>query len=297
MTLHPAIVPIAADPRMTVRVPPPHVPIRAVRAAADAAMHIGARPAMAAVEDLRVPADPPVPVRLYRPRRGAGAPALVYCHGGGFVWGSIETHDGICRRLAARSGAVVISVGYRLSPEHPFPAAEEDAAAVLRHARLEADGLGIDASRISVAGDSAGGYLAVHATARAVAEGAPPARLSLAYPALDPDCRSASHAAYADGPVLTAAAMRWFWGCHMREGGAPSLPPLAGFPPTTIIVAEHDPLRDEGDALARALAVAGVRATSCTAPGLVHGFLSLPLENALTAPWEALLAPAVRPRA
>ena len=291
MTLHPAIAALAADPRMTVRVPPPHVPIRKVRAAADAAMHVGARPAMASTLDRTMAADPPVPVRIYRPRPGRAAPAVVFCHGGGFVWGSIDTHDGLCRRLAARSGAVVVSVGYRLSPDHPFPAAERDAREVLRHVRLGAGGLGIDPARIAVAGDSAGAFLAVHATAGAVADGAPPAHLSLAYPALDPLCLGASHAGHADGPVLTSAAMRWFWRCHLPGGAVPELPPLAGFPPATVLVAEHDPLRDEGLAFARALAAAGADARAVTAPGMAHGFLSLPLDAALTAPWEALLGP------
>ena len=126
--LHPALQGILDDPAMTVRVPPPPVSTARVREAANAAMHRGRRPALASVTEALVPAAPPMPVRVYRPRAGPNAPAVVLYHGVGFVWSSPDTHDGLCRRIAERSGAVVVSVNYRLSPGAPYPAAEDDAS-------------------------------------------------------------------------------------------------------------------------------------------------------------------------
>ena len=298
MTLHPALRELLADPSMTVRIPPPHVPMRKVRTAADAAMHRGAQPFMTSVEDMLVPADPPVPIRLYRPTAVRPAPAILFCHGGGFVWGSLETHDGLCRRIATRTGALVFAVGYRLSPEAPFPAAQNDAFAVLEHLWTRAVALGVDRKRIGVCGDSAGAFVAAHAAARFLAIGRSLAAMTLIYPALDPLCARPSHAECADGPVLTTQAMDWFWAAHLPAGlpaGAPRLED-APFPPTTILVAGYDPLRDEGRAFDAALRARGREASLLEAPDMPHGFLSLPLDPALTDPWEALLFPALHSR-
>ena len=210
--LHPALQGILDDPAMTVRVPPPPVSTARVREAANAAMHRGRRPALASVTEALVPAAPPMPVRVYRPRAGPNAPAVVLYHGVGFVWSSPDTHDGLCRRIAERSGAVVVSVNYRLSSGAPYPAAEDGALAVLGHLWKHAAALGIDRRRIGVCSDGAGAFVAACAAARFLAAGGSLTATTLIDPALDPRCvgpqprgsrrRSRPHDR-GDAPVLT----------------------------------------------------------------------------------------------
>ncbi|QFU08783.1 Carboxylesterase NlhH [Palleronia sp. THAF1] len=279
MSLHPALTPIAADPKMTVRVPPPTVPFAAIRKAANAAMSTGPRPDMARVEDTIVDAATPVPVRLYHPSNISSSSVIVFYHGGGFVWGSLDTHDGLCRRMASRTGAKVVSVGYRLSPEAPFPAAETDVGLVtdaLIEGFFETT---VTADRLILCGDSAGGYLAFLETCRLVDRGTTPAGLGLIYPALDPSCSGQSHVTNAGGPILTTEAMRWFWTCHAPFDIAPPFEkaPLHTFPPTHILVAGHDPLRNDGTRLHDHLSDLNVKSTLLEAPDMAHGFLNLPM--------------------
>ena len=223
-----------------------------------------------------------VPARLYRPVDADDLGLLVYFHGGGWVLGDLDGHDHVCRSLANRSGAMVLSVSYRLAPEHPFPAGLEDAVTVTRWAHDHASTLGADAARLAIGGDSAGANLAT------IVGHLAPAPLTfqlLVYPITDARGGSQSFVDNADGYYLTAASMRWFIG-HYLSGGAgsaddPRISPLladdhaltAG-PPALVITAGYDPLRDEGEAYARRLMDVGVRTTLTRYPGMFHGFFT-----------------------
>jgi acetyl esterase len=218
-----------------------------------------------------------VPVRIYTPGSiDVGAPpTLIYLHGGGWVVGSVNTHDGICRALANRSHCQVISVDYRLAPEHPFPAAVDDTWTVTRWA-LE------HAPRVAVAGDSAGGNLAAVAAMRARDAGLPLALQVLIYPVMDYAFNTRSYQDNAQGYGLTAAAMRHYWSCYLgdAEGTQPEASPLrapslAGMAPALIVVCEYDPLHDEGVAFARRLRAEGVEVQLSEYRGMIHGFARL----------------------
>lgn len=223
-----------------------------------------------------------VPARLYRPGPGSDLGLLVYYHGGGWVIGDLDTHDAICRSLANRMGHAVLSVDYRLGPEHRFPAAVEDALCSLRWAHEHPDQLGIDPDRIAVGGDSAGGNLAaVVAQQRPV----PLVFQLLIYPATDMTRSFESHRVNAAGPVLTTLAMDWFIGHYMGPDAdptdplaSPHLAPdelLRGAPPALVITAEFDPLRDEGEAYGRRLIDNGVPASIVRYNGMYHGFFNM----------------------
>ncbi|GLW25804.1 alpha/beta hydrolase [Microbispora triticiradicis] len=225
-----------------------------------------------------------VPVRIYRPEPGERPlPVLVYFHGGGWVFGSVERNDPLARDLAARTGAVVVSVDYRLAPEDPFPAAADDAFAVVRDVHARPGFYGGDAGRVAVVGDSAGGNLAAVAAWLARDAGLHLSHQVLIYPVVDVACDTPSYRANAKGFGLEAAEMRWF--VEQYAGGAdprdPRLAPLhlpdkSGLAPATVITAEYDPLCDEGAAYARALAEAGVPVEHRSFEGALHGFLGLP---------------------
>lgn len=224
-----------------------------------------------------------VPARLYRPSARAGLGLLVWLHGGGWVLGDLDTHDNICRALANRSGAAVLSVDYRLAPEHPFPAGLGDAVEATRWAHAHAAELGCDPTRLAIGGDSAGGNLA------AVVAQLQPAPLRfqlLVYPVTD--CRriTASYVENAEGYFLTATAMAWFIGHYLSGGHGsiddPRVSPLladdavlAATPPALVITASHDPLRDEGEQYAERLTAAGVPTSLTRYVGQIHGFFSL----------------------
>lgn len=238
---------------------------------------------VAKVEDLRISGpECDLPVRVYTPLADEPFATLVYFHGGGWVIGSIETHDGLCRAIADAAGAIVVSVDYRLAPEHPFPAATEDAYAATRWVAENAARLGAGDGRVAVGGDSAGGNLATVVCLMARDRGGPAITWQLLlYPITDYKLDTPSYRDYAEGHLLTRDAMAWFWR-HYLSGGAdrehPYISPLrasslAGLPPALVITAECDPLRDEGDAYARRLAESGVPVTSTCYPGMVHGFV------------------------
>lgn len=222
-----------------------------------------------------------LPLRLYRPIAGKMLPALVYFHGGGWVVGSIETHDTVCRHLAVRAECAVISVEYRMGPEHKFPAAVEDCIAATEWVAENGAELGLDARRLAVGGDSAGGNLAAVVGLVVRDRGRP--RLSyqlLIYPATDAGMGHPSVARYAEGYVLTGSTMRWFYEQYLRgpEDVADwrvsplRAPDLAGVAPAFVMTAGYDPLVDEGDDYARRLAQAGVPVRHRRLDGQIHGF-------------------------
>jgi acetyl esterase len=236
-------------------------------------------PAVAGVEDRRADG---VPVRVYRPIEGTQS-ALVYFHGGGFVLGDVESSDPSARVLCNATGAVTVSVDYRLAPEHPFPTAVEDAATAVRWTFENANELGIDRRRIGVAGDSAGGNLAAVAAQVARDDGLALALQLLVYPMLDPACAGMSHTENAEGYFLSEDAVRWFWSQYLGERDLQSdarvaparAADLSGLAPATIVTASHDPLRDDGEAYAHALSAAGVPVDLRRAEGMFHGFFGM----------------------
>jgi acetyl esterase/lipase len=226
-----------------------------------------------------------IPARLYV---ALGAPQpqplLVYQHGGGWVIGDLDTHDGVCRFLAAHGGCRVLSVGYRLAPEHPFPAPLEDAIAAFAWAASEASGLGADPARIAVGGDSAGGNLAAAVCLHARDAGGPqPAMQLLLYPPTDAAGGQASREAFAEGFLLTRGDMEWFEAHYLPDGCDHEDPrvsmmrarDVSGLPPAYVAAAGFDPLRDEGETYARRMHEAGVRVALRRHPGLIHGFANL----------------------
>jgi acetyl esterase len=210
---------------------------------------------------------------------------LAYFHGGGFVYCSLETHDNTCRRLANATGATVVSVDYRLAPEHAFPAAADDCLAATRWVHDHADELGGDPARLAVGGDSAGGNLAAVTALRARDEGGPAlvAQL-LVYPVIDAACGTLSFDENGEGYFLEAPTMRWFWEQYLAgaDGRHPHASPcnaadLSGLPPAVVVTAEFDVLRDEGEHYAELLRAAGVDARSHRYDGMIHGFFSIPM--------------------
>lgn len=242
-------------------------------------------PTLASIEDAKVPGPDGnvVPIRVYRPVGDDSPPVCVYFHGGGWVIGSIESHDPQCRELAARSGCAVVSVEYRLAPEAKFPAPAEDCFAATAWVAEHAREIGVDGSRLAVAGDSAGGNLAAVVCQMALARGGPAiAQQNLVYPCTDHSYPFASCVDNADGFMLTMDAMRWFTGHYLNDEhdidnpyASPLRGELAALPPALVITAELDPLRDEGEAYAAKLAAAGVPTVLHRYDGQIHGFVGL----------------------
>ena len=237
-----------------------------------------------ATRDLEVDgAVGPLRARHYAPTQPDGKPLLVFFHGGGWVVGDVDTHDQPCRILTRYADLHVLSVEYRLAPEHPYPAPVEDAVAAWEWAVKHADDLGADGSRIAVGGDSAGGNLAavVAQHARDTKTTAPVAQLLL-YPGTDASRDRPSKNLFAEGYFLTRVQMDWYWDTYSegRDRTDPRLSPLcaetlAGLAPALVTTAAFDPLRDEGEAYAAALREAGVPTVLRRAPGLVHGYFSM----------------------
>jgi acetyl esterase len=276
------------DQMASLGAPPMHtLPVDQARAlsAGLAAMGLPPEP-VESVEDLKVPApDGTVTVRVYRPAPpGELLPALVYLHGSGWMYGDLEMSDSLCRRLARVSGCAVVAPDYRLAPEHPFPAALDDVAAVLRWLSAEAPSLGIDPARLAVGGESSGGNLAAAAALAARDGGGPALAFQLLIcPALDRRGGTASYHEFADGYLLTKETLEWLWSQYL-DGAATGDEPLAspmraadlsGLPPAYVVTASHDPLRDEGEAYAERLRAAGVPAETRRAGGQIHGFFTL----------------------
>jgi acetyl esterase len=225
-------------------------------------------------------------IRIYTPSEGeAPWPCLVYLHGGGWVICTLDSHDTICRMVANRAACRVVSVDYRLSPEHKFPAPFDDCYAAVQWVHDNAAELGVDPDRLAVGGDSAGGNLSASVAIKARDEGGPPLRYQLlVYPVTDHNFDTASYSENGDGYLLTADMMRWFWDHYLASpdhGANPIASPLradnlAGLPPAMVITAEFDPLRDEGEAYAARLEEAGVPVDHTRYDGQIHAFWQMP---------------------
>lgn len=240
------------------------------------------RPDVFSVSDVLVPArGRRVQCRLYRPSAGKRLPTVVFFHGGGWVRSSIQTHDRLAREIALASGAVVISVDYALSPEAHFPHALEECADVTRWLRLNAGDLDIDTDRLAVAGDSAGGNLALGTALFLRDRGDEPLRAIVTfYPVCDFDFSTPSYQEFAEGCFLTRDLMRGFWEAYApgqalrhHSYAAPLRADLTGLPPTLVQLANMDVLFSEGEALATKLKSAGVDATCEIYKGMAHGFI------------------------
>ncbi len=241
---------------------------------------------LARVEDHTIPGSAgDIAVRVYAASTDSDLPIVAFFHGGGWVVSSVDGHDSMARRLAARTGALVVSVEYRLAPEHPFPAPHDDCWAATAWLAEHGRDLGGDPSRLAVAGDSAGGNLAAGVALRARDEGLALRFQLLIYPCIDDHCDAPSMTENATGYFLTADDMRWAWGHYLGGSGAdraanganPYAVParadnLSGLAPALIQTAAFDPLRDEGETYGARLTAAGVPATVTRYPGVIHGF-------------------------
>jgi acetyl esterase len=259
------------------------VPVAQMRATHDleTAELSGPGPAVAEVRDLTVPGPGgEIGVRLFRPAGEGPLPLVAYLHGGGWVIGSLDGFDPVCRALANASGAMVASIDYRLAPEYPFPAAPDDALAAVRWLAATAEELGAEPARMAIAGDSAGGNLATVTARRVRDEGGPPLRLqALVYPVCDSALNTPSYRAFEDGFGLTAVGMKRFWDLYLdgSDGRHPDASPLrvddlSGLPPAFVLTVASDVLCDEAEAYARRLEAAGVPVTLRRYDGAVHGF-------------------------
>jgi acetyl esterase len=242
---------------------------------------------LARIENRKIPGPAgEIPVRIYQPQGAGVKPVLVYLHGGGWVIGSLDSYDATCRELAEGAGCVVVSVDYRLAPEHRYPAAPEDCHAAVKWVAGNAGSLGADPKRLAVGGDSAGGNLSAVVSQMARDQGGPAIRFQLLiYPVTDADFTRRSYVDNAEGYLLTTAAMHWFWDHYLpvkERRAEPYASPLraadlSGLPAAWVCTAEFDPLRDEGEAYAQRLQQAGVSTTLTRFDGLIHGFISMGL--------------------
>ena len=248
-------------------------------------MTAGPATPVAQVRDLTLPGPGgAIEARLYRPTADGVLPGLVFFHGGGWVIGDLDSHDDLCRDLAAQAGCAVLSVDYRLAPEHRFPAAADDAIAATHWVAANAAPLGIDPKRLAVGGDSAGGNLAAVAALAARDAGRPLTAQLLIYPVTDMSrLEGESYATCGEGYGLTAGAMVWFRDHYLTDAKAARdwrvSPLLAGdlsrLPPALVVTAEFDVLRSEGEAYAKRLAEAGVPTRLARYDGMIHGFASM----------------------
>ncbi|GIF95618.1 alpha/beta hydrolase [Catellatospora citrea] len=228
--------------------------------------------------------DGPLPIRIYRPVSGDELPVLVYFFGGGWTLGTIDTSDAVCRSLANAVGCLVVAAGYRLAPEHKFPAAVHDCHAAVRWVAANAAAIGADPARIAVGGDSAGGNLAAAVTLLARADGdLPLAGQLLVYPNTDHRSHTASLREGTDPYLFNATSVAWYWANYLatpEDGLNPLASPLradslAGLPPALVVTAEYDPLRDQAEEYARRLGREGVPVTLTRYDGMVHGFFCM----------------------
>lgn len=246
--------------------------------------NLDAPEAVARIEDRVMPGpDGPIAFRVYVPEGSGPFPVLVYYHGGGWVLCDLSVYDSVCTRLANEVHCLVVSVGYRLAPEHKYPAAAEDAYAALQWVMENAGQLQGDPQRVAVGGDSAGGNLAAVVSLMARDRGGHrPVFQLLLYPVTDYHFDTPSYRENAEGLLLTRNDMQWFWGHYLarpEDGAQPYASPLraadvSGLPPAMVVTAEYDPLRDEGEAYAARLHRAGVPVTLTRYGGLVHAFIN-----------------------
>lgn len=290
MPLHPALQSLLQTPfaDMLFDLKQNYAQVRAASAAMQAAPD--SLPPVHAVENRTLSlGGVEIPVRIYTPAGAGPFPLLMYFHGGGFVLGGLDSHDLTCRNVVRASGYKVISVDYRLAPEHAFPAAPEDCYAATQWAAAHAAELNVDAARIAVGGDSAGGNLAAVVALMARDRGGPKLEKQLlVYPVIDffSHAQSTPYASYrsnAEGYMLTSQAMEDFWALYLAnldDAANPYASPiraadLSGLPPALVITAEYDPLRDEGAAYAQRLQAAGVPVTLRHFDDMIHGFWGL----------------------
>jgi acetyl esterase len=288
--LHPqtqAVLDALAAMKLT---PPDQLPVERARAQfmQSRAQFLAAPQPVGAIVDQSIPGPGgPIPVRIYRPQGStpnAPLPALVFMHGGGWVFGNLDSHDTMCRELCNLSACALVSVDYRLAPEHKFPAALDDTLTAIRYLASEGASLGIDGARLAAGGDSAGGNLAAAAAIAFRDRGGPRLALQLLlYPVTDLAMSTPSYTAFSEGYMLTAERMRFFRDCYLSAPGETddwrASPLRAGnlsaLPPALIITASHDPLVDEGRRYAERLNAAGVPATYTCYEGMVHGFMTM----------------------
>jgi len=225
-----------------------------------------------------------IPVRIYVPFGKGPFPVLVYFHGGGWVIGDIKSSDGFCRILTNAAGCIVVSVDYRLAPEHPFPAAVDDSYHATLWVATNASSFGGDPTRIAVCGDSAGGNLAAVVAQIARDCGKPTLQFQLLiYPVIDAACDTPSYTENSEGYFLTRDIMLWFWNHYVQRDADRNHPyasplrasSLAGLPPASVITAEFDPLRDEGERYAELMHAAGVPVKLIRYDGMIHGFFTM----------------------
>jgi len=242
-------------------------------------------PAIYRVEDRHIAgADGQIAARIYTPEGSPPMGVLLYFHGGGWVLGDLESHDRVCRALANGAGCVVVSIDYRLAPEHVFPAGAMDCYAATQWVAENAASFGADRSRMAVGGDSAGGNLAAAVSLMARDRGGPAINFQLLlYPVTDCALDTPSQKEFAeDGYVLSRADMEWFWKNYLDRAAEKNNPyacplrakNLSGLPPALVLTASHDPLRDEGERFAERLIAAGVKVTCTRYEGVTHGFVS-----------------------
>ncbi|MHC4401943.1 MAG: alpha/beta hydrolase [Planctomycetota bacterium] len=259
------------------------------RAAASAdAEALGPAEPLAEIRDRTVPGpDGEIPIRMYVPEGARPLPAFVFFHGGGWVLGSVDTHDNLCASIANAAGCLVVSVDYRLAPEHKYPASVDDAYAATQWVVENAERIGADGRRVAVGGDSAGGNLAAAVCLMARDRAAFELVLQvLIYPIVDFSFDTPSYRENADGYFLTRDTMRWFWQCYLRtdeDGRHPYASPLranhfGNLPGALVITAEYDPLRDEGEAYAARLREAGAPVTLTRYDGMIHAFIRRPAD-------------------
>jgi len=227
----------------------------------------------------------PLALRVYYPSAQAGLPVTLFYHGGGWVLCDLDSHDHLARSLALASGSVVVSVDYRLAPETRFPGPVEDCYAALQYVVNSAAALGVDGSRVAVAGDSAGGNLAIAVALMARDRGGPAlCHQALFYPVTKSGCKTGSFTELASGYFLSREIMLWFWECYLaspEDASHPLASPMhaasfAGLPSASIATCEFDPLRDEGEQFGAALRAAGVQAATRRYAGMIHGFATMP---------------------
>jgi acetyl esterase len=261
----------------------------AARAVLTGAQNIPVAKAPASIEDTTFPVGPTgtVQIRIVRPEGAPGVlPAVIYTHGGGWILGDRYTHERAVREIANGANAAIVFVDYDRSPEARYPIAIEQAYAAAQYVVEHAKALNVDADRLAIVGDSAGGCIAAAVTLMAKERGGPKFRTQvLLYPVTDADFTTGSYTQFANGPWLTKGAMEWFWDAYLPDvtarkqpTAAPlnaSLDQLKGLPEALVIVDENDVLRDEGEAYARKLALAGVRVTALRVNGTIHDFVML----------------------